>query len=144
MSRSVPLVGIVMVVYIGFALLGPIFGAADFDMAAFLTRAIWKTVLPSGEAWLLDVGETFVLAGLVALVFAGIKAAGKNWISMGNHILSMLSLIGGLLLFLMVKGFETSPFFLLVVMVGVEAMAGMLVAFVAARRGHQGSESSDE
>ncbi len=144
MSRSVPLVGIVMVVYIGFALLGPIFGAADFDMAAFLTRAIWKTVLPSGETWLLDVGETFVLAGLVALVFAGIKAAGRIRISMENHILSMLSLIGGLLLFLMVKGFETSPFFLLVVMVGVEAMAGMLVAFVTARRGHHGSESSDE
>jgi len=132
-----------MVVYVGFALLGPIFGAADFDMVAFLTREILRTVLPSGEEWLLDVGETFVLAGLVALVFAGIKAAGKSWISMGNHILSMLSFIGGLLLFLMVKGFETSPFFLLVVMVGVEAMTGVLVAIVTIRRGH-GSENIDE
>jgi len=143
MSRSVPLVGIVMVVYVGFALLGPTFGAADFDMVAFLTREIWKTVLPSGEAWLLDVGETFVLAGLVALIFAGIKAAGKSRISMGNHILSILSFIGGWRTFMMVKGFEPSPCFRVVVMVGVEAMAGMLVPILTARQGH-GSENSDE
>jgi len=53
---------------------------------------------------------------------------------MGNHILSMLSFIGGLLLFIMVAGFETSPFFLLVAMAGIDTMAGMLVSIVTAKR----------
>jgi len=134
MFRLMPFIGIVMAVYAGFALLGPVFGAADFNMAAFLAKEVWKTGLPSGGEWPLDVGELFVLAGLLALGFESLKAAGTTRTSMGNHILSMLSFIGGLLLFLLVKGFETSPFFLLVAMAGIDTMAGMLVSIVTARR----------
>lgn len=134
MFRLMPFIGIVMLVYTGFALLGPVFGAADFNMATFLSNVVWKATLPSGGEWPLDVGELFVLAGLVALGFESLKAAGTTRTSMGNHILSMLSFIGGLLLFILVKGFETSPFFLLVAMAGIDTMAGMLVSIVTARR----------
>ena len=134
MFRLMPFIGIVMVVYAAFALLGPIIGAADFQMATFLANQVWKTGLPSGGEWPLNIGELFVLAGLVALGVESLKAAGTTRTSMGNHILSMLSFIGGLLLFLLVKGFETSPFFLLVAMAGIDTMAGMLVSIVTARR----------
>lgn len=134
MFRLMPFIGIVMAIYAAFALLGAVFGDADFDMATFLGNEVWRITLPSKKEWPLNIGELFILAGLVALGIESLKAAGTTRTSMGNHILSMLSFIAGLLLFILVAGFETSPFFLLVAMAGIDTMAGMLVSIVTARR----------
>ena len=75
-----------------------------------------------------------MLAGLLALGVESLKSAGTSRVSMGNHILSMVAFVASLLLFLLVPGFATTTFFLLMVMAFIDTLVGMLVSIVTARR----------
>jgi hypothetical protein len=134
MLRIIPFIGLVMVVYAAVALLGPLLGESTFTMADWLPKSVWTLNLPSSQGWTLSVGGLFVCLGLLMLGIESLKAAGTSRVSMGNHALSMLTFVAGLILFLMVPGFATTVFFLLTVMAFIDTLAGMLVSIVTAKR----------
>ena len=72
--------------------------------------------------------------GLFALFIEILKAARTRNDAIVNHSLSMLLLLVCVIAFLVVPGFGTSVFFLLVVMCLLDVIAGPIVSIVAARR----------
>jgi hypothetical protein len=134
MLRIIPFIGLVMVVYAAVALLGPLLGESDFNFYSWLSKTVWNLNLPSSGRWQLSVGGLFLCVGLIMLGIESLKAAGTSRVSMGNHALSMLTFVAGLILFLMVSSFGTTVFFLLTVMAFIDTLAGMLVSIVTAKR----------
>lgn len=134
MLRMIPYIGFVMAVYAVFILFGGIFTAPDTTTGKLMSDPLFGVGLPSGATWQLSTGDLFVIAGLIALGIESLKAAGTSRITMGNHILSMIVFVASLLLFLLVPGFATTTFFLLMVMAFIDTLAGMLVSIVTGRR----------
>lgn len=134
MLRLIPYIGFVMAVYALFTLFGGIFTPVDRTTANFMNDALFGVGLPSGSTWQLSTGDLFVLAGLIALGIESLKSAGTTRVSMANHALSMIAFVAALLLFLLVPGFATTTFFLLMVMAFIDTLVGMLVSIVTARR----------
>ena len=134
MFRLISSIGLVMVTYAGFALLGPVLGAADFKMALFLANPVWTVPLPSGGTWPVEIGAIFLLLGLTALGIETLTTARAGGRTIGYRALSILWLAGGAALFLLVEGFGTSLFLLLVAMALFDAVAGLLAPVLSSRR----------
>ncbi len=124
MFRLISPIGIVMAAYAGFALLGPVFGAADFRMTAFLANIVWRLPLPSGADWPVELGALFPFAGLAALGFGMLRRA-RGSRSRGACALAILWPLGGAALFLLVGPFATSVFLLLIALALFDAIAGL-------------------
>ena len=134
MFRLISSIGLVMATYAGFALLGPVLGPADFKMALFLANPVWTLPLPSGGTWPVEIGAIFLLLGLTALGIETLTTARAGGRTIGYRALSILWLAGGAALFLLVEGFGTSLFLLLVAMALFDAVAGLLVPVLSSRR----------
>jgi hypothetical protein len=89
---------------------------------------------PSGIAWALTWGELLVLVGLIALFADLLKSTSTGRAAVVNHVLSVGLLIICLMLFLLAPGFVTSTFFLLMVMIVLDAIAGFMITTISARR----------
>ena len=133
MFRLISSIGVVMATYAGFALLGPVLGPADFRMAAFLVEPARSVPLPSGGMWPVDFGTLFLLVGLTALAFETLKTARAGGRTLGYRLLALLWLAGGVALFLLVGGFGTSTFLLLIAMAGFDAASGLLAPLLSSR-----------
>ena len=132
--RTIPFLGLVMAVYAIFLYGGALFGSDPFVMGPFLRGAFWTITLPSGDPWVMTNGDLFVIVGLFMLGIEGLKSTSTGKTSMINHMLSMLIFLIAAVLFLLVKGFGTTTFFLLVAMALIDTMVGMLTSIVTARR----------
>ncbi len=132
--RTLPFLGLVMAVYAIFLYGGSLFASDPFVMGPFLTGALWTITLPSGDPWVLTNGGVFVIVALFMLGIEGLKSTGTGKTSMINHMLSMLVFLVAGVLFLLVQGFGTTTFFLLVAMALIDTMVGMLTSIVSARR----------
>ncbi len=113
-------------------------GKPDAADAAPMTRllgtAIVQMPMISGEIWRFDLGDAFLLFALVMLFIEIIKSTDTKTGSLINHGLSTGALIVSLIAFLLFRNFGTSEFFLLVVMLILDVVAGFMVTIVAARR----------
>ena len=133
MFRLISSIGLVMATYAGFALLGPILGPADFRMAAFLIEPARSIPLPSGGSWPVDFSALFLLVGLTALACETLKTARAGGRTLGYRLLALLWLAGGSALFLLVGGFGTTTFLLLIAMAGFDAASGLLAPLLGSR-----------
>lgn len=130
-----PFIGLAVAVYAVFVFAGGAILGADFtSMWAFLGQPLVTIDLPSGDGWLLTVGDVFVVGGLLALALESVKSTSTTGFSIGNHGLSMLVFVVAVVLFLVVQGFGTTTFFLLTAMAFVDGLVGMIVSIVTARR----------
>jgi hypothetical protein len=132
--RAMPFLGVVMIAYAIFLYGGGLFGAEPFVMETFLRSSLWTITLPSSDAWVMTNGDVFVVVGLFMLGIEGLKSTSTGKTSMVNHMFSMLVFLVGAVLFLLVKGFGTTTFLLIVVMALIDIMVGMLTSIVTARR----------
>lgn len=124
MFRLLPLLLLVVAAYNVFVFLVPV-GPAD---------PVLTTVLPSGAQWTLSVGGLLVALGLVLLYVEILKATRTSSAAIGDHLLSMAVFVAALLEFLLVPGFGTDTWFLIMLMTGIDVIAGFTVTIVAARR----------
>jgi hypothetical protein len=88
----------------------------------------------SGDTWRITLGDGFVLLGFIFLFVEVIKATRSTHREILNHALSMLTFIGALAEFLVLKGFGTSTFFLITAMCLFDVVAGYTISIVAAKR----------
>jgi hypothetical protein len=131
MSRllgSMPLLAISILLYVPIALISG--GAPEERLASdfFSLRMI------SGETWRVSIGGAFV--GLSLLFFFGdvLRSAGPSRRSVANNMIEALIFIPCLVLFLLVRGFATTEFFLLGLMILLTFLADSAILVLTSRR----------
>lgn len=118
---------------VGFYSIGAFLGGKARFVDTLATAAL-SLPSPSGVAWALTWGELLVLVGLVALFADLLKSTSTGRAAVVNHVLSVGLLIICLMLFLLAGAFVTSTFFLLMVMIALDAIAGFTITTISARR----------
>ncbi|MEC8456342.1 MAG: hypothetical protein VXZ43_05480, partial [Pseudomonadota bacterium] len=71
---------------------------------------------------------------LILLFFELVKSTSSQRVAIVNHALSMVLFIIVLVEFLLIRGFATSTFFLIVVMILLDVLAGFIVTIIASRK----------
>jgi hypothetical protein len=116
--------------------------AGDRGAAEALKSSIFGMPMMSGGRWVFALGDFILLIGLIALFVEILKAARTKSDALVNHSLSMVLLLATVIGFLVVPGFGTSVFFLLMIMCALDVVAGPIVSIVAARRDFGVSEDA--
>ncbi|RZJ46762.1 MAG: hypothetical protein EON87_03445 [Brevundimonas sp.] len=105
-------------------------GGAD----AILRDPMFSIPMASGTSWNVGVGDLILLLSLVLLFFELLKSTSSQKVAIVNHALSMILFVVVLVEFLLIKGFATSTFFLIVTMVMLDVLAGFIVTIISARK----------
>jgi len=90
--------------------------------------------MTSGGAWPVSIGDMLLASSLIVLFIELLKSTNSRNIAIINHSLSMLLFVLCLVEFLLWKGFATSAFFIITLMVLLDVLAGFIVTIVASRR----------
>jgi len=119
---------------LGFPLL--IISFAIYNIIAFILGqpdTIWTTEaasvpMTSGEVWKLTWEDIIVAGSIILLWIEVIKSTRIGVRAIIDHVLAMLLFVGMLIEFLLVKAAGTSTFFLLLIIVLVDVLAGFIVS----------------
>ena len=134
MLIAIPLLFIPVVIYaivIGFGVLGS-GGLAAAQQA--LSEPLFSIPMVSGSAWNVGTGDLILFLSLILLFFELLKSTSSQKVAIINHALSMILFVVCLVAFLLVKGFATSTFFLIMTMVMLDVLAGFIVTIISARK----------
>jgi hypothetical protein len=131
MFRLFPLLLIPLVIYNLFALGGGVIGHYDIQDLLSLNHAVSIRMF-SGDVWKFSFGDFLLFGSLVLLFVEVVKATRTTANEIINHGLSMLIFVVALIEFIVLKGFATSPFFFLMVMMLFDVIAGYTISIVAA------------
>ncbi len=137
-----PMIAIAIILYNVVAFAGPAFFLDANDMEGLdqagqvqlVLNYAWSIPLISGDIWVLSLGDILLFVGLVMLFQEVVRATSSSSTSIFNHVLSLLLFVIAIVEFLVVPGFGTSVFFLLICMTLFDVMAGFTVSIVSARR----------
>jgi hypothetical protein len=131
MMKWFPLLLIAVVLYNVLAFTAPWLTGTTMD--AVLSRSLDMRMF-SGDVWHFTTGDLIVLLTLILLFVEVLKSTGTGSVSVLNHGLSMATFAVALIEFMVVRGFSTSTFFLIVAMTLFDVVAGFTVSIVAAKR----------
>jgi len=130
-----PLIAIVVVIYNLLAFGGQVFVTGDPNaMDGELARVLFQVTMVSHQAWSVRVGDLLILGGLLTLFQEVLRSAKPDKTAIVNHGLSMLLFVVTIIEFLIIKGFGTSTFFLIMCMTLFDVVAGFTIGIVSARR----------
>lgn len=107
--------------------------AGQHDMTAILAQNFTIRMF-SGDGWKIALGDLFILLALAMLFVEVLKATRTTTREIINHALSMLTFVGAMTEFLLLKGFGTSVFFFIAAMSLFDVVAGYTISIIAARR----------
>ena len=107
-------------------------GLAEAD--GILRDPMFSIPMASGAQWNIGSGDLILFLSLILLFFELIKSTSSQKVAIVNHALSMILFIIVLVEFLLIRGFATSTFFLIVIMVLLDVLAGFIVTIIAARK----------
>ncbi len=107
--------------------------AGQSNIAALLNES-FSLQMPSGDVWHLSYSDIFVAFSLCLLFLEMVKATRTGRAEILNHAFSTLIFVATLVEFLLLKGFGTTAFFLLVAMSLFDVVAGYTISIISARR----------
>jgi hypothetical protein len=122
-----PLIAVPVLIYNLVALTSASAGTA-------LAGAVFDMSMLSGARFVLTWGDLLLVLAIVFLFAEVLKATGTGATAITNHMLSMGLFIVCLLEFLLLPSFATPVFFLMTAIVLLDALAGMVVSTISARR----------
>ena len=114
MLIAIPLLFIPVVIYTILVMVGS-GGLAAAEQA--LRDPLFSIPMVSGSGWNVGTGDLILFLSLILLFFELLKSTSSQKVAIINHALSMILFVVCLVAFLLVKGFATSTFFLIVVMI---------------------------
>ena len=124
--RAIPVTVIPFLLYFVFVLAG-------IDLGGSLSGAEgWKMM--SGGVWKLTWGDVILMITMICLFIEILKATYTSTASLVDHGLSMLLFIAALVAFLMAPQAATSVFFLLLVALVIDVVAGFTIGIRVAKR----------
>ncbi len=112
-------------------------GLAGGGMAAAdesLRQVMFSIPMASGASWNVGIGDLILFLSLILLFFELLKSTSSQKVAIVNHALSMILFVVCLVEFLLIRGFATSTFFLIVTMVMLDVLAGFIVTIISARK----------
>lgn len=133
MFAAFPLLALPVVVY-NLLVLTMEGGFKSMTAGADLGRQMFSIHMASGATWPVSLGDLILSGSLVVLFVELLKSTTSQRVAIINHTLSMVLFIICLIEFLLFPGFATSTFFLLMLMVLLDFLAGFIVTVVSARR----------
>ena len=133
MFAAIPLLVLPVLLYNLDLLLQP-GGMRAAGIAAQLASPILAVRMASGSAWPVTVGDLYLAAALIVLFIELLKSRPSRKAAIVNHALSLVLFVGCLVEFLLLKGFATSVFFLVSLMVLLDVLAGLIATFASSRR----------
>lgn len=107
-------------------------GVAAAEQA--LRDPIFTIPMVSGSGWNIGSGDLILFLALILLFFELLKSTSSQKVAIVNHALSMILFVACLVAFLLIKGFATSTFFLILTMVMLDVLAGFIVTIISARK----------
>lgn len=138
MLVALPLLAIPVVIYNLVVLFG---GGGGVDAYGVVTgpegvlgEVLFSLAMTSGAQWSVTVGDLILFLSLGLLFFELLKSTSSQRTAIVNHALSMILFVVCLVEFLLLRGFATSVFFLILTMVMLDVLAGFIVTIIAARR----------
>ncbi|HEY5337773.1 MAG TPA: hypothetical protein VIJ85_06195 [Rhizomicrobium sp.] len=131
MFRLFPLLVIPLIIYNLFALGGGVIGHHDIQDLLSLTHSVTVHMF-SGDYWKFSFGDLLIVISLMLLFIEVVKATRTTAREIINHGLSMLVFVIALIEFITLKGFATSPFFIILCMTLFDVIAGYTISIVAA------------
>ena len=134
MLIALPLLLIPVVIYNIVVLSGMMGSNGALQADAVLRDPLFSIPMTSGASWDVGAGDLILFMALILLFFELLKSTSSQKVAIVNHALSMILFVGCLVEFLLMKGFATSTFFLIVVMVMLDVLAGFIVTIIAARK----------
>jgi hypothetical protein len=139
-----PLIAIVVIAYNLIAFGGQVFGSGDPNaMDGELAAVLFQIPMVSKEVWKVTIGDMLILGGLITLFQEVLRSSKPDKTAIVNHGLSLGLFVVAMVEFLLIKGFGTSVFFLVMCMTLFDVVAGFTIGIVAARRDIDISGSSD-
>ncbi|RZJ04172.1 MAG: hypothetical protein EON89_08725 [Brevundimonas sp.] len=134
MLIAIPLLMIPVILYNIVVLTGVVGGAGAVAADGSLRDVLFTIPMTSGAAWNVGVGDMILFLSLILLFFELLKSTSSQKVAIVNHALSMILFVICLVEFLLIKGFATSTFFLIVTMVMLDVLAGFIVTIISARK----------
>tara|TARA_R110002051_G_scaffold128794_7_gene202479 strand:+ start:1148 stop:1573 length:426 start_codon:yes stop_codon:yes gene_type:complete len=134
MLIALPLLLIPVIIYNIVVLSGMMGSSGALQADAVLRDPLFSIPMTSGASWDVGVGDLILFMALIMLFFELLKSTSSQKVAIVNHALSMILFVACLVEFLLMKGFATSTFFLIVVMVMLDVLAGFIVTIIAARK----------
>lgn len=134
MLIALPLLLIPVVIYNIVVLSGMMGGAGVAAADTALREAMFSIPMASGASWNVGVGDLILFLSLILLFFELLKSTSSQKVAIVNHALSMILFVSCLVEFLLIRGFATSTFFLIVTMVMLDVLAGFIVTIISARK----------
>jgi hypothetical protein len=92
----------------------------------------FKIHMFSGDDWRFSVGDMLVTFALLLLFVEILKSTRTTARQLVNHGLSVLTFIVALVEFIILHGFATTTFFLIIVMTLIDVVAGYTISVIAA------------
>jgi len=134
MLIALPLLVIPVVIYAIVILTGVVGtgGVAAAEQA--LRDPIFTIPMVSGSGWNIGSGDLILFLSLILLFFELLKSTSSQKVAIVNHALSMILFVACLVAFLLLKGFATSTFFLILTMIMLDVLAGFIVTIISARK----------
>ncbi|HEY1708070.1 MAG TPA: hypothetical protein VGG10_07380 [Rhizomicrobium sp.] len=127
--RLFPLLAIPVLIY---SLLALANGGAEPATQNFLNHVVTTIPMMSKQAWEIHVSDLVLLLTLFFLFFEVVKSTRTSTRQIINHGLSMLTFIVALIEFIVLPGFATSTFFLILTMTLFDVIGGYTISIVAA------------
>lgn len=109
-------------------------GFAAPNASADLAIPLFRLPMPSGVGWPVGLGDLLIVVSLVVLFVELLKSTASSRTVILNHGLSMVLFIAALIEFLLLDAFATSTFFLILLMILLDVLAGFIVTIMTARR----------
>ena len=134
MLIAIPLLLIPVVLYNIVVLFGADGNGGMSQADALLRDPLFSIPMASGAQWNVGSGDLILFVGLILLFFELVKSTSSQRVAIVNHALSMILFIIVLVEFLLIRGFATSTFFLIVVMILLDVLAGFIVTIIASRK----------
>ncbi len=131
---AIPLLALPVALYNGAVLLAVEGGFDSPGAPERLAEPVFSVPMASGALWTLGFGDLLVIAALAVLFMEMLKSSSSRGAAVVNHGLSMALFIVCLVEFLLLRAFATSSFFLILLMVLLDVLAGFVVSITAARR----------
>lgn len=134
MLIALPLLAIPVVIYNLLILFGGSGQGGLAEAHAVLGETLFSVPMTSGATWDVAVGDLVLCLSLVLLFVELLKSTSSQKVAIINHALSMILFVVCLVEFLLIRGFASSTFFLIMTMVMLDVLAGFIVTIIAARR----------
>ena len=109
-------------------------GFTGAGAGARLSAPLVSFPMASHTVWTVSLGDLLLTGSLLILFAELLKSTSSRRIAILNHSLSMLLFILCLVEFLLFPAFATSVFFLMMLMVLLDVLAGFIMTIAASRR----------